>query len=148
MCSGRNGKASDFLKPEAEIFSKRMVALGIPPEKIILEPNSRNTGENVLFTKQLLKGKNIIIKKIIAVQKPYMERRTFATIKKLWPEFESVVTSPLISYEEYFHDMDYKNRFLNVMIGDLLRIEKYPKLGFQIEQKIPENVWRAGTKNL
>lgn len=30
------------------------------------------------------------------------------------------------------------------MVGDLIRIKEYPKLGFQIEQDIPDNVWEAG----
>ncbi len=30
-----------------------------------------------------------------------------------------------------------------VMIGDLQRIKIYPTLGYQIEQEIPSEVWRA-----
>ncbi len=30
------------------------------------------------------------------------------------------------------------------MVGDLERIKEYPKLGFQIEQEIPDKVWEAG----
>jgi hypothetical protein len=30
-----------------------------------------------------------------------------------------------------------------VMVGDLQRIKEYPKLGFQIEQEIPKDVWEA-----
>ncbi len=29
------------------------------------------------------------------------------------------------------------------MVGDLERIREYPKLGFQVEQDIPEEVWQA-----
>ncbi len=29
------------------------------------------------------------------------------------------------------------------MVGDLQRIREYPKLGFQIEQEIPSDVWEA-----
>jgi uncharacterized SAM-binding protein YcdF (DUF218 family) len=144
VCSGGNGKASSFNRPEAEMFAERASALGVPDNKIILEPNSTNTGENVLFTKKLLQDKGFIPKKIIAIQKPHMERRTFATIKKQWSEVEVVVTSPQISYEEYSPNLDFKNRFINTMVGDLLRIEEYPKLGFQIPQEIPEDVWQAG----
>ena len=32
-------------------------------------------------------------KKFIVVQKPYMERRSYATFKKVWPEKEIIVTS-------------------------------------------------------
>ncbi len=145
VCSGGNGKNSNFNEPEARLFSERMISLGVPKEKIILEPNSKNTGENVLFTKQLLEEKNIKIQKLIAVQKPYMERRTFATIRNQWPEVECNATSPLVSYENYSNnDLEFKKRFINVMVGDIVRIKKYPKLGFQIEQETPDNVWEAG----
>jgi uncharacterized SAM-binding protein YcdF (DUF218 family) len=143
VCSGANGKASQFTEPEAKIFSNRMITLGVPKDKIILEPNSMNTGENVLFTKKLLEDKNILVKKILAVQKPYMERRTYATIKKQWPEVECMVTSPQISYEEYPNDIYFKDKFINTMVGDLIRVREYPKFGFQIEQNIPDNVWQA-----
>lgn len=30
------------------------------------------------------------------------------------------------------------------MVADLIKIKEYPKLGFQIEQNMPEEVWNAG----
>src|ERR1700690_2337021 len=53
ICSGGNGWDSRLLKPEADIFSERIISLGVPKEKIILEQNSKNTGENILFTKDI-----------------------------------------------------------------------------------------------
>ena len=35
------------------------------------------------------------------VQKPYMERRSYATFKKHWPDKKLLVTSPQISFEAY-----------------------------------------------
>jgi uncharacterized SAM-binding protein YcdF (DUF218 family) len=146
LCAGGNGKASDFSEPEAKIFSERIIALGVPKENIILEPNSTNTGENILFSKKLLQQKEIEVKKIIAVQKPYMERRTYATFMKQWPGIDLIVTSPYVSYREYSSNKNPRERFVNVMVGDLIRIREYPKLGFQIEQDIPNDVWEAGKK--
>jgi len=153
ICSGKNGKRSVFSRPEAIVFSERLMELGVPKEKIILEPNAMNTGENIIFTQNILKQKNMNITKIIAVQKPYMERRTYASIKKQWPSAKCIVVSPQFSYEDYFKNsypiecigkFDFKVRTINTMVGDLLRLKEYPKLGFQIEQDIPENVWTAG----
>jgi ribosome-binding factor A len=67
---------------------------------------------------------------------------------KQWPDIECTVTSPLMSYEEYIEGVNSKDRFLSTMIGDLLRIREYPKLGFQIEQEIPDDVWQAGQELL
>ena len=43
-------------------------------------------------------------KSIIVVQKPFMERRSYATIMKQWPEVDRPmikIASPNISFEEY-----------------------------------------------
>lgn len=143
ICSGGNGKDTRFTKPEAEVFSEIIIAKGVPKEKVIIENKATNTGENILFTKKLLEEMNLDIRSFILVQKPYMERRTYATFRKQWPETECVVTSPQVSWEEYTKDPEFKERCIETMVGDLQRIREYPKLGFQIEQEIPENVWKA-----
>ena len=38
-----------------------------------------------------------------------MERRSFATFKKLWPEKEVVVTSPQVSFDEYLDHVSKDN---------------------------------------
>ena len=76
-----------------------------------------------------------------------MERRTYATFCKQWISPKFLVTSPEISYEDYAKDdNEFKIRFINLMVGDLIRIKEYPSLGFQIEQDIPEDVWEAGQR--
>jgi hypothetical protein len=81
------------------------------------------------------------------VQKPYMERRSYATFKKVWPEKEVIVTSPKLSLDEYLgrysHETLSKEDVISIMIGDLQRIRLYPEKGFQIHQDIPDDVWRA-----
>lgn len=148
ICAGGFGKRTMFDKPEAEIFADILIKNGVPKDKIIIENKSTNTGENILFTQNLLKEKGFDFKSFILVQKPYMERRTYTTCKKQWPEIDIVVTSPEVSFEEYHKekDQDFKNRFIDVMVGDLQRIKEYPKLGFQIEQDIPDEVWDAYEK--
>ncbi|OGI90219.1 hypothetical protein A2911_02345 [Candidatus Nomurabacteria bacterium RIFCSPLOWO2_01_FULL_40_15] len=141
------GKAF-YPKSEAEVYRNIALKRGIPIEKIFIEDKSRNTGENILFSKELILKSNIPYRKIILVQKPYMERRVYATFKKQWPEPEIIMTSPKISYEDYVKDNPYytKEKIINTMVGDLQRIKEYSKLGFQIEQKIPERVWQAYEK--
>ena len=64
---------------------------------MLLESRSTNTGENVQLTRRLLERENLDPDRFILVQKPYMERRTYATFRKVWPEKDAVVTSPLVS---------------------------------------------------
>ncbi len=134
-----------FAKPEAEHFADIAMTMGVPKEAILLEANSTNTGENIRFSYELMRDKGIDPHSLIVVQKPYMERRTFATFRKQWPDAstELMVTSPEINYQDYPNAQNPKDLVINVMVGDLQRIREYPKLGFQIEQKIPEEVWSA-----
>lgn len=134
-------------EPEADQFAEIAVASGVPKGNILIENKSTNTGENILFTRQLLAEKQINPGNFILVQKPYMERRSYATFKKLWPEKEVIVTSPQVSFDEYLKS--YSNTELStddvisIMVGDLQRIKLYPEKGFQIYQEIPPDVWSA-----
>ena len=147
--SGGHGAITRTLwqEPEAERFARIAMSLNVPRESILIEPESTNTGENVAFTKRLLSEKRLNPQKLIVVQKPYMERRSYATFRKLWPEKEVVVTSPQVSFVRYL--AEYANRALSpadvvsIMVGDLQRIKIYPARGYQIEQEIPEHVWNA-----
>lgn len=134
-------------EPEADQFARVAVRMGVPAGQILIENKSANTGENVAFTKQLVLDKKLNLDKFIVVQKPYMERRSYATFKKVWPEKEVIVTSPQVSFEEYV--ARYANKKLSaddvisIMVGDLQRIKLYAEKGFQIPQEIPAEVWSA-----
>ena len=138
--------ANQFKKPEAEVFADIAMQKGVPTDSILIENKSTNTGENVLFTKKLLADKGLDFKVFILVQKPYMERRTYATFKKIWPEKEFIVTSPQISFQSYPNDEISKDKVINIMVGDLQRIKQYPEKGFQIYQEIPDDVLSAYQK--
>ncbi len=130
-------------EPEARKFARIAVNKGIPADSILIEDKSSNTGENILYTRAMLKEREIKVMKIIVVQKPYMERRSFATIRKVWPEPKIMVTSPQISFEDYPTKEIPTERVINIMVGDLQRIIEYPSKGFQIPQDVPENVMQA-----
>ena len=136
-----------WTEPEADQFAEIAVGMGVPRDKILIENRSSNTGENILFTKQLLAEKQIDPQRFILVQKPYMERRSFATFKKAWPEKQVLVTSPQVSFEEYLrgyaNEELSKDDVISIMVGDLQRIQLYPVKGFQIHQEIPDDVWSA-----
>jgi uncharacterized SAM-binding protein YcdF (DUF218 family) len=134
-------------EPEADQFARIAIDMGVPAEMILIENRSTNTGENILFTKQLLAGKHLDPRAFIVVQKPYMERRSYATFKKVWPGKELCVTSPRMSLDEYLrdgsHDALSADDVIGIMVGDLQRIRVYPGRGFQIAQDVPDDVWQA-----
>ncbi|HVF42804.1 MAG TPA: YdcF family protein [Pyrinomonadaceae bacterium] len=134
-------------EPEAELFARVARGMGVPAERIVVETRSTNTGENVQFTRRLLAERGLDPESFILVQKPYMERRAYATFRRYWPEKRAVVTSPQFSFEEYLKN--HSNGALTegdvvcIMVGDLQRIRLYPERGFQIPQEIPDEVWAA-----
>ncbi|EGR0264808.1 YdcF family protein [Vibrio cholerae] len=134
-----------FNHSEAETFAAIAKDAGVPEHAILLETQSTNSGENLHFSHQLLVQQALPAKRILLVQKPYMERRAYATFMQQWPEsVESVqVTSPAGSFFDYLTSELTSDFVLNAMLGDFERIRDYPALGFQITQPIPEPVMQA-----
>ena len=147
--SGGSGAMTRELwsEPEADVFARIAIERGVPADRILREPRSTNTGENVRFTRQLLADRGLDPQSFIVVQKPYMERRSFATFRKVWPERAVIVTSPRITLDDYLtrysHGSLTADDVINIMVGDLQRIRLYPARGFQIPQEIPPDVWSA-----
>ena len=144
--SGRDGKGKTMElwgMTEAEKFAEVAKKLGVPDSAILLEKEATNTGDNVKLTKQMLEERDLHPEKLILIQKPYMERRTYATFMKQWPGMDFIVTSPPISFEDYPNEERSKDYLINMMVGDLQRIKEYPAKDFQIEQEIPVDVWGA-----
>jgi uncharacterized SAM-binding protein YcdF (DUF218 family) len=145
VLSGGLGRLThgNWTRPEAEMFAEVLHARGVPDSACILESHSTNTGENIRFTRQLLAARGMNARSIIAVQKPYMERRAFATIRKQWPEVAVCVSSPPLRFEDYGNELIPIEEVIHIMVGDLQRILEYPRLGFMIPQEVPDEVLRA-----
>jgi uncharacterized SAM-binding protein YcdF (DUF218 family) len=136
-----------WTEPEADMFAAIARRMGVPADRILIENRSTNTGENVRFTRRMLEQRGLEIDSFIVVQKPYMERRSYATFRKNWPGKRLVVTSPQIGFDEYVerysNDALSSDDVISIMVGDLQRIRIYPEKGFQIAQEIPDDVWAA-----
>ena len=132
-----------WTETEADQFAAIAISMGVPEGSILVENKSTNTGENILFTQRLLAEKKLDPQSFIVVQKPYMERRSYATFKQHWPHKKLVVTSPQISFEDYPTEDIPLERVINIMVGDLERIKIYPEKGFQVYQEIPADIWHA-----
>ena len=139
-----------WTEPEANQFARIAIGMGVPENSVLIENQSTNTGENILFTKTLLAERGLDPDSFIVVQKPYMERRSYATFMKVWPGKQVVVTSPQLSLDEYLGAFSHESLtpadVISIMVGDLQRIKVYPARGFQIDQDIPPDVWDAFTE--
>jgi hypothetical protein len=143
--SGHLGTLTSALwtRSEAEVFADIAVGLGVPRDRILLESRSTNTGENVDFSRKLLAERGIEPRRAIAVQKPYMERRTLATFRQRWPELEVVVTSPQIAFDAYSTGDIRKDDVIHIMVGDLQRLVVYGRKGWSVPQDVPAEVSEA-----
>ena len=143
---GRNTSGL-WTQPEAQRFAEIAVGEGVPRENIILEDKSTNSAENLLFTPKVLAQQNIKAECIIAVHKPYMERRLYAAMQVYWPQVRAIYTSPQVSLHEHIEHaalvgMDEK-AVIETIVGDLQRMKLYAQKGYQIPQEIPAAVWVA-----
>src|SRR4051812_49817262 len=60
-------------EPEADQFAAIARGMGVPDASMLVENASTNTGENIIFTRQLLGARGLNPRSFIVVQKPYME---------------------------------------------------------------------------
>jgi uncharacterized SAM-binding protein YcdF (DUF218 family) len=132
-----------WTRPEAEIFADVAAALGVPRERMLLETRATHTGENVDNTRRLLAERGVSVRSAIAVQKPYMERRTLATFQTRWPELQLVVTSPQIDFDSYPNQEISRDDVIHIMLGDLQRLSLYAAKGWSAPQQIPDEVMAA-----
>jgi uncharacterized SAM-binding protein YcdF (DUF218 family) len=145
VCSGHLGALTRAMwtRPEAEIFADVAVARGVPRDRVLTESRSTNTGENVDFSRLLLAERGLTPRRAIAVQKPYMERRTLATFAQRWPELDVRVTSPRIDFDAYPTGEIRKDDVIHIMVGDLQRLIVYGRKGWSAPQDVPPHVMQA-----
>ena len=77
------------------------------------------------------------------ISKPYMERRAFATCRKVWPGVQIVCASEPIDLANYINGIGDAGPVPDMMVGDLQRVIEYPALGFAVEQEVPGKVYAA-----
>ena len=131
-------------EPEAHKFRRIAIERGVNADAILIEDQSRNSGENVVLTRKLLETSGFLLRRAICVQKPYLERRVLLTLQKQWPGCDFLVSSPPISYEAYARpDIIGFDRLINELVGQVDRVERYPELGFTEKTTVPEEVIAA-----
>lgn len=128
---------------EAVHYRERALELGVPPQDVLVEPNARNTGENIQLTRALLHDAGRPVESVLLVSKPYEERRAYATARKLWPEVGVVSASTSMLLREYADSIGDAKRVIDMLVGALQRLIIYPDQGFMIATQIPGNVQSA-----
>ena len=96
------GGSGDFFDPsfkESVLMRDLAIEFGVPKEKIIIETESRNTRENVVYTKQLLDKINV--KRVILVTSAFHLPRSCALFKKVGIDVVPMGTDFYVTDEKY-----------------------------------------------
>lgn len=144
VISGGFGKDTQHLwnVSEAQMFNEVLKKNGCCGQKqVYLEEKASNTGENIIFSRDLILKHQLKHERGLIITKPYMTKRALNTAAKQWQEVSWGSLGEGISFEDYFERIENKDNFLNILAGDLQRIKVYAEKGFQIKDKIPPKVW-------
>ena len=144
LFSGARGRMTAHWKEtEAEAMARTARHRGVPESAILVEPRATNTGENIRFSRALLAQRGLHPKRLIAVQKPYMERRTFAALAVQWPDAAFEVSSPDLGFDAYCTAEFPRRQVIEAVVGDFQRLIEYPKRGFASPQPLPPETLAA-----
>ncbi|MQA97603.1 MAG: YdcF family protein [Streptosporangiales bacterium] len=138
--------ADRFPRGEAVHYRERAIELGVPAEAILLEPHATNTGQNITFSREILRTAGVTPDSLLLIAKPYMERRAYATCRKLWPEPDLVCASQRLTLDDYAKTIGDANLVLNMIVGDLQRVIDYPARDYAIPQPVPPEVRAAQSR--
>ncbi|MFG2378562.1 YdcF family protein [Streptomyces sp. NPDC048504] len=132
-----------FPRGEAVHYREHALSLGAPDEAILVESKAANTGQNITLSRELLAEAGVEVESLLLISKPYMERRSYATCRKLWPEAEVVCASEPLELDDYIKSIGDEKLVVDMLVGDLQRVIDYPKLGFAVEQDVSGDVYDA-----
>ncbi|GAA5153008.1 MULTISPECIES: YdcF family protein [Amycolatopsis] len=129
-----------FPRGEAVHYREEALRLGVPDRVVLVEAEARNTGENITLTRRLLEEREIEVRSVTLISRPYQQRRAYATCKKLWPEVDVVCASRRQPLDEYVESIGDVDRVINMLVGDTQRITLYAERGYAIRQEVPAAV--------
>ncbi len=138
VISGKSGNWTRQIwkEPEFQIFYERAISNGISEAQILVESKATNFGENVSFSRGLIPD----AKTVTFVSKPNSLLRVKLTAEVQWPEVNVHVSCPEIAFPAEVSNIIGVWGVINEVVGDVERIQKYPKSGFQAKHSIPGNI--------
>lgn len=129
-----------FPRGEAVHYRDHAVELGVPAEVILVEPEARNTGQNIELTRRLLDDQGVTVASAVVISRPYQQRRAYATAAKVWPDLKVICSSRPLPLDDYIASIGDVDRVINMLVGDTQRITVYAEQGFATPQHVPAAV--------
>ncbi|MBV1886484.1 MAG: YdcF family protein [Parvibaculaceae bacterium] len=121
-------------RSEAIEIGERLLELGLPPDDLILEENSTNTGENVKEAIPLINETIGLsnVRSILAIGKISASRRYLMTLQRHWPEPVKMlhpVNYHNVASEDWYRDPEFRRR----VVTEWEKIPLYLDNGFLAE---------------
>lgn len=115
-------------------------AHGVPDTAVLVERAATNTGLSITLSREALGAAGIRPSSVMLIAEPHLQRRAYATCRKVWPEVEAVCVSRPLSFDEYVASAGCERRVIETLVGDLQRVIEYPWRGYAIAQEVPTAV--------
>ncbi len=77
---------------------------------------------------------------MLLISKPYMERRTSATCRALWPEVDVVCAWRPLDPDACVRSIGDGGPVVDMLVGDLQRVMVTPNGASRVEQHVPAGV--------
>jgi uncharacterized SAM-binding protein YcdF (DUF218 family) len=133
-----------FPRGEATHYREHVLDLGVPEQAILVEPAATNTGQNIDRSRAVLRGAGLQADSVLLISKPYMQRRAYATCRRLWPDVTPLCAAQPVDFASYARAaVENGHLIIDHLVGDLQRIVAYPAKGFAIAQPVPAQVLAA-----
>jgi len=143
LVTGKTGNfgSKNWKDTIAETLKRELMSLGVSANDIILQPESTNTFEDVLFSKKIIAENVGDGGTIILVARPIQQLRSYATIKKQLPQF-NYINQPcnLDSVDDTYE--------VNVVrcLQEVKKIETYSRKGDILNIEIPAEIKSSCTE--
>ncbi|MBO1299185.1 MULTISPECIES: YdcF family protein [unclassified Enterococcus] len=148
---------------ESELCAKYLIEkYQLPEEAMLLETKSTNSGENALFSYELLSKLGSLPERILLMNDPTLQRRTKATFEKEWGKtsvdfYNYVPILPQVTEstkgfsfsDQRLNDLWPADYFQALVLGEMVRLKDDAQgygpngKGFIGHVDIPDEVWSA-----
>jgi uncharacterized SAM-binding protein YcdF (DUF218 family) len=147
VCSGGVAHRGDLLdtgwdEAESDVLAREMIRGGVDPARILVERSATNTADNVILARALLEKAQIVVKRLVVVQKPFMSLRALLTTQHNWPGIAVGVSHEQIAFAAYLKRYG-RTSLVDIIAGDTQRLITYAQRGFFASIEIPHAVQEA-----
>ncbi|MBT1695770.1 YdcF family protein [Fulvivirgaceae bacterium PWU4] len=104
LISGGSGRLTGEPEPEANLFKKAMVMMGVPDSAIIIENETRNTYESAVQVKQMLEDQGYKGADCLLITSAFHMRRSLACYRKAGVQLDHFTTDFYSHSREFYPD--------------------------------------------